>query len=310
MKGPPVLARAVERGLRPFKGERAAQLVPQARLSGPMPWVIAIMVALTAIAAAAGLALDNLADSARAELAGGATVQVLEANPAEREARVAEVVAVLDSSPLATSHRQVPQAELEQLLDPWLDLGDDTAATVPIPALIDVQLAPGNEANLAQLREQVIARVPQARVDAQASWLAPVFSALRSLQWMAVALVALLALTSAAAVWLAARNAFGANRETIEIVHLLGGTDGQIARVFQRSIAFDAVLGGAVGLALGVVAILALGSRFAALQSGMISGGGLVWSDWLLLALIPFVGVLIAIYTARVTVFAALKKML
>ena len=94
------------------------------------------------------------------------------------------------------------------------------------------------------------------------------------------------------------------------IVHLLGGTDGQIARVFQRSIAFDAVLGGAVGLALGVVAILALGSRFAALQSGMISGGGLVWSDWLLLALIPFVGVLIAIYTARVTVFAALKKML
>lgn len=310
MKGPPVLARAVERGLRPFKGERAAQLVPQARLSGPMPWVIAIMVALTAIAAAAGLALDNLADSARAELAGGATVQVLEANPAEREARVAEVVAVLDSSPLTASHRQVPQAELEQLLDPWLDLGDDTAATVPIPALIDVQLAPGNEANLAQLREQVTARVPQARVDAQASWLAPVFSALRSLQWMAVALVALLALTSAAAVWLAARNAFGANRETIEIVHLLGGTDGQIARVFQRSIAFDAVLGGAVGLALGVVAILALGSRFAALQSGMISGGGLVWSDWLLLALIPFVGVLIAIYTARVTVFAALKKML
>ena len=310
MKGPPVLARAVERGLRPLRGERAAQLVPQARLSGPMPWVIAIMVALTAIAASAGLALDNLADRARAELAGGATIQILDANPVRREAGVRQVVSLLEDAPAVETHRIVPQEELERLLEPWLDLGEDTAATVPVPALIDVRLAGSGEAALADLRQRITSLVPEARVDAQANWLAPVFSALASLQWMAIALVILLALTSAAAVWLAARNAFGANRDTIEIVHLLGGTDKQIAGVFQRSIGFDAVLGGAVGLALGLVAILVLGERFAALQSGMVAGGGLELFDWLLLALIPFVGVLIAIYTARVTVSAALRKML
>ena len=48
-----------------------------------------------------------------------------------------------------------------------------------------------------------------------------------------------------AAVWLAARNALGGNRDTIEIVHLLGGSDAQIARIFQRSILADAVIGGA-----------------------------------------------------------------
>ena len=37
-------------------GGRQAELVPQARLSGPIPWVIAIMVALMSIAAAGGLA--------------------------------------------------------------------------------------------------------------------------------------------------------------------------------------------------------------------------------------------------------------
>ena len=57
MKGPPALNRAIGRGLSTFGGERAARLVPQARLSGPMPWVIAIMVALTVVAAAGGLAL-------------------------------------------------------------------------------------------------------------------------------------------------------------------------------------------------------------------------------------------------------------
>ena len=79
MSARPGLNRALRRGFAPFGGERAARLVPHARLAGPMPWVIAIMVALTVIAAAGGLALQNMADNARAELAGGATVQVLEA---------------------------------------------------------------------------------------------------------------------------------------------------------------------------------------------------------------------------------------
>ena len=74
MKKPPVLAGAAERGLSPFRGRRAAHLLPQARLGGPMPWVIAIMVALTVLAAGGGLALANLADRARGELAGSATV--------------------------------------------------------------------------------------------------------------------------------------------------------------------------------------------------------------------------------------------
>lgn len=311
MRGPPVLARAVERGLKPFRGERASQLVPQARLSGPMPWVIAIMVALTAIAGAAGLALDNLADRARAELSGGATIQLMEANPSQREAAASAVMQLLGDDPAVEFARLVPEEELEELLDPWLELGEDTAATVPVPALIDVQLADGGgESGLSGLRARVQTVVPTARVDAQSSWLAPVFSALSSLQLMAVALVVLLAFTSAAAVWLASRNALGTNRDTIEIVHLLGGTDKQIARIFQRSIAFDAVLGGTVGLILGLVAILALGERFAALESGMVAGGSLGLVDWIMLAMIPFAGVVIAILTARITVLAALRRML
>ncbi len=136
------------------------------------------------------------------------------------------------------------------------------------------------------------------------------FSAIHSLQWLALGLVLLLAVTSAAAVWLAARSALGANRGTIEIVHLLGGTDRQIAWIFQRSVAIDAIMGGLVGLALGTAAILLLGQQFAALGSGMIAGGGLDWRDWLTIAAIPLAGVAIAMITARLTVLAALRRML
>jgi cell division transport system permease protein len=49
---------------------------------------------------------------------------------------------------------------------------------------------------------------------------------------------------------------------------------------------------------------------FAALGSGLAAGGGLGWSDWLLITLIPLVGVALAVITARLTVQAALRKIL
>ena len=292
-----------------FGGDRGG-LLQQARLAGPMPWVIAIMIALTVMAAAAGLALSNLADNARAEISGGLTVQVVEAAPAERERQAEVAVALLTNRDDIADVRRVPDEELAGLIEPWLgeDAGMEEEA-IPIPALIDVRFrGPVTERRLAELREALTASVPSARVDAQAGWLAPVFHAIASLQWLAVGLVVLLAATSAAAVWLAARSALGSNRETIEIVHLLGGTDGQIARLFQRSIAIDALIGGVVGLLLGIGAIFLLGQRFAALGSGMIAGGGLGMGDWIALGAIPLAGVAIAMLTARLTVLATLRK--
>lgn len=309
MKRPPVLARAVARSLVPFGGERAAALVPHARLAGPMPWVIAIMVALTVIAGAGGLALSNLADSARTELSGAATVQIVEPLASERDRQTRAAERTLAEAPDVVGLRVVPQSELDALLDPWL--GGAGSEAVPVPALIDVELrGPATAERLAALRQTLAPVAPAARVDAQSSWLGPVFTAIASLQWLAVALVVLLALTSAAAVWLAARSALGGNRGTIEIVHLLGGTDAQIARIFQRSVAFDAAAGGAVGLGLGLAAILVLGRQFAALGSGMVAGGGLASLDWLLIAAIPVIGVVIAMLTARLTVLSALRRML
>jgi cell division transport system permease protein len=277
-----------------------------------MPWVITIMIAITVIAAGAGLALRNLAENARGEIAGGLTVQIVEGAPAERERQAELAVALLGNREEVVAVRRVPEAELEALLEPWLGQQAQSAdAALPIPALIDVRLSgPVTRRNLEELRVSLTATAPAARVDAQARWLEPVFDAVASVQWLAMGLILLLAATTAAAVWLAGRSALGTNRETIEIVHLLGGTDGQIARIFQRSIAVDAALGGAAGLALGAAALVVLGRQFAGLGSGMVAGGAFGLMDWAALAAIPVVGVALATLTARLTLMAALRRML
>ncbi|MGZ3270843.1 MAG: cell division protein FtsX [Croceibacterium sp.] len=305
------LGTVIRRNQPRFGGERSG-LLQQARLAGPMPWVIAIMVALTVMAAAAGLSLSNLASNASAEISGGVTVQIVEAAPAERDRQTEVALALLRNRDDIAEARRVPDSELESLIEPWLGEAAGTAdESIPIPALIDARLrGPVTQRRLEALRAELIASAPSARIDAQAGWLSPVFHAIASLQWLAIGLVVLLAATSAAAVWLAARSALGSNRETIEIVHLLGGTDGQIARIFQRSIAIDALVGGVVGLLLGLIALFLLGRQFAALGSGMVAGGGLGVADWIAIGAIPLAGVMIAMMTARITVLAALRRML
>lgn len=292
---------------------RGAELIPQARMSGPMPWVIAIMVAMTAIALAAGLALGNAVSAAKAEIEGGVTVQIIEPRPDVRRREAARAVEVLKAMPGIAGLRLVPQAELDALIEPWLGTGiaGATGAAIPVPALIDVRLKGAAGPQQLAAMERVLRPVaPSARIDAQSNWLRPVFDAMVSLQLLAIALVALLALALTAAVLLAARSALGANRDVIEIVHLLGGTDAQVARVFQRSIGYDAAGGGAAGLALALAVILGLARRFEGLGAGLVNNGALTWRDWLLLALVPLLSTLLAMLTARLTVLQALRKML
>jgi cell division transport system permease protein len=298
------------RGLGALAGGDDA-LLPQSRLSGPMPWVIAIMVALTVIAAAAGLSLRKTAIAAAAELSGGVTVQVVEADPEARARQAKATVRQLQSIAGVTDVRLVPQKEVDALIEPWLGRNQGEGEAIPVPALVDARVTGEvTPQKLAELREALRTVAPSARVDAQSSWLKPVFSAISSLQWLAIALVLLLAAAMTAAVLLAARTALGSNRSTIEIIHLLGGTDGQVAQIFQRTMAIDAVGGGLLGLMLGSVAVLFLGKRFASLGAGLVNSGTLGWAEWLLLALIPLAAAILATLTARITVLRALRRML
>ncbi len=295
--------------LRP-RGRAAARLLPPTRLTGPIPWVIAILIALVVIAAAGGLGLRNLAAAANAGLSSAVSVQVIEPNPDLRAARGQAAVRALTALPGVTAVRLVPEAELFAMLEPWLGEGA-SSGEVPIPALIDVELdREAAPADIARIEAALAGAVPGARVDAQGEILRPVSEALAALQWLALGLVLLVALATAAAVWLAARNAFAAAGETVEIMHLLGASQRQITAVFLRDVLREAAAGALLGAGLGVAAVWLLGQQFARLGSGMVSGGGLSLADWLVIAAVPLAGVLLALVTARITIALALRDML
>jgi cell division transport system permease protein len=286
------------------------KLIPDGRFSGTMSWVMAIMLFLTLLAAAAAIALGNAASQGSASLASEATVQIIDPDPVGRAAQQRAAVALLRQAQGVTSVNAVSDAESRALLKPWL--GDAAAdADIPVPALIDVAFAvPPSKADLARVQQSLTRISPGARIDSHASWMEPFVALMQTMLLLALGVLLLLMLATAATVVLSVRGALNTHRATIEIMHMMGSTDMQAARLFQRRVALDALFGGLVGLLGAILILWLLGSRFAALEPGLLADAGMPLYGWLLLVLIPVAMAGLAMLTARWTVLSALKKSL
>lgn len=290
-------------------GAADRRLLPEGRLAGPMPWVIAIMMFLTVLAAAAGLGLGSAAANLNDAVGDRITVQIMDANPDMREADAGRAVDILRHIPGVRTVRRLTSAEINRLLEPWLGAGGEDS-DLPIPAMIDADLGPGGGARVGEVRVALSQAVPAARLDRNGDWLGPLGRLISSLKWLAAALVLMMIAATSATVVLAARAALDTHRGTIEVLHLMGATDVQVARLFQRRIALDALFGGGIGLAAAALVLLLIGSRVAALGSDLIGSANLQPGAWLLLVALPILGVLLAMLVARWTILRALGRML
>ena len=286
------------------------RLLPEGRLSGPMPWVIAIMMFLMVLSAAGGLGLAQAARALGGALSNRLTVQIVEADPARRERQADAALAALPRLPGVRAAARVDAREMKRLLEPWLGaevLGGD----LPVPVMIDVDLDSASSRDVAAgIAVALRPLAPAAQVDDHGRSLAPLARLIGALKWLAALLVLLMGAATAAAVALAARAALNTHRATIDVMHLLGATDLQIARLFQRRIALDALAGGLVGLGGALLVLLLLGSRVAAVGSELVGSMTLPPVAWVVLLLFPLAGMALAMAAARWTVLAALRRIL
>ncbi|MBY9065026.1 permease [Sphingomonas yunnanensis] len=285
-----------------------ARVLDPARAGRAMVGVLAIMLFLTLLAAAAGIAAGRGAAALGARLSARATVQLTDADPAARAAAAARALAALRSSPAVARARAVPRAELANLVAPWLGSAADDP-DLPMPALIDLELAPGEDA-LASARA-VLARVaPEAVIDSHGAAVAPLARLLRLASLLAAAVAVLMVAASAAVVVLAARAGLEAHRTTIAVMHGLGATDTQVAGLFQRRVARDAATAALVATAAAALTAGLLVGPFAIEIGASGDNVALGARGWGVLAALPLVFVGFAALVARHTVAHALARTL
>ena len=277
------------------------RLLAEGRMRGPTPYVIAIMTFAMVVVAAAGLALSNAAAIVSRGVESRFAIQI------DDSAALPKVMAAVRDTPRVRKAEPVPEAEMRRTLERWLGpggLGDE----LPVPALVHVDLEPG--AASAALARRVQQSAPRVRFVSHGQVVRPLLKSLRVLQWLALALVALMAVAAAAVVVLAARGAFDTHRSTIDIMHGLGATDQQVTNLFQRKIAVDALFGALGGGLAAAVALLVLGGGASALAGELAGGPPLTGVDIFILGLLPVAAVLLAALVARTAVMSALRQSL
>ncbi len=276
---------------------------------GPMPWVLAILMFITVLAAATGIGMGTTAFGLSGDLSHRLTVQIVEANPDIRHAQTQAVRAMLIRIPGVATADIVDDAALDRLVSPWLGK-DGAEAGLPYPSLIDVKLSDDQSVDINALRADLQSVAPSVHVDPDMHWLGPFARLLTLMTYLAAAIVLLMMVAIAAAVMLSARAALNTHRATIDILHLIGASDSQISRVFQKRIAAEALIAGVIGLVGATVVLLGIEALVSTMSSEFLTGALLQWWAWIALAALPLLAAGIANISAQSTVMRALRSMM
>jgi cell division transport system permease protein len=283
------------------------RLLDERHRTRAMLWTMAIMLFLTTLAAATGLMLARAGQSLDRQLAGRLTVQLIEGDAAARDRAAADLVRRLRGVPQVSGATLVEREAMAELLQPWLgDAGLDP--DLPLPAMIDVDVAGGGASAMAAVEQAVRRLAPGAQVERHARWLAPVRSMFRLLGWLALGIVLLMVLATALVVVLTVRSGLDTHRLTIDVLHLLGAMDQQVARLFEARIALDTLIGGLIGSGAAALVLIVVQWQAAMMDSAMIEGGLLGPRDALALIALPFAFGLAALVAARIAVTRALEQ--
>jgi cell division transport system permease protein len=228
-----------------------------------LPVLVAAMAFLAALALAGSAGAAALVRHWQEGAAAALTVQVPSPSaPLPRvadgpeETRLDRALSTLRATPGVLLARPLSDAELADLLRPWLGSSGDNLS-LPLPAVVQVRLS-GAGPDLATLQAKLEAAAPGTLVESHGAWVQRLAVLARSLQacaWLALAVVAAVA---AAVIMVATRAGLSARRDSIEIVHGLGATDGYIAGRFAARATALAALGALCGAIAAVPVLLAL----------------------------------------------------
>lgn len=277
-----------------------------------LPWIIALMVYLAALALSGAITLDHALARWDRGLAGTLTVELPPAAGAHDDA-IAGVLNTLHATPGVIAAEPLSRAAVAKLVAPWLG-PSLPPGVLALPRLVDVRIDIAHGVDLKRLSAALTKAAPGAVLDDHRLWLAPLAALVRSVEATAIAIVALVGAAAVMTVIFTTRTGLSLHRDVIELLHLMGARDSYIAAQFQHQALRLGLIGGLIGLALAALTLLGLMHASAAaamlgqtappLPSFTLSAG-----DWVALPLLPVAAAVLAMMTARLTVLGALARL-
>jgi cell division transport system permease protein len=276
-----------------------------------LPWLIALMVYLAALALVCAMAMAKMVDRWDSGLSGRITVQVPPPEtsaPGAQEAAIVKVVELLLDTEGVHSAEVLEADEIAALLEPWLGAGA-AYGELPLPTLISVGVDPAATPDYRDLAKRLARVAPGALLDDHQSWLGQLLDLARTIELVAALIVFLVGASAVAMVVFATRMGLAIHGRVIELLHLIGALDAYVAREFEIHALKLALRGGAFGLLLAIATVALVARLFERLESVLLPELTLSPIEWAALVALPLAISVVAMLTARFTVLGNLGRM-
>jgi len=275
-----------------------------------LPWLIAFMVFLAVLAIGGILVLNATAARWDQGVGGTLTVQIAATeDPAKDQNNLQEVLNVIAAASGIERYVIIEEEHMMTLLEPWLG-SSANVNDLPLPKLIDVGLADEAQFDLKDFTRTMQARVPDATVDDHRIWLQRLVNLIRTVEFIAMAILVFIALATMGTVIFTTRTGLSVHKEAIEVLHLIGAQDSYIAGQFAGRAMILGLKGGLIGMALGLPALYLVGTLAESLEEAALPDLSFGPIEWAVFALIPLCVAGLAMTTARSTVLRSLARML
>lgn len=292
---------------------KQGRILPRDTGAAPLDVVIGIMAFLAALALGASLIADRAAETWRSGLSGRLTVQILPVTEGNVENAFAKetqaALAVLRDTRGIAYAAPVSQADTEKIVQPWLGAGA-LVADLPLPRLIDATIDPGTAIDIPKLSQRLKQAAPDSLLDDHSHWIARLKSLAEVVMLSAYAILALIAIATAAAVTFATRAGLEAHHDIVELLHQMGARSGFVARAFEWHYLVSALAAAAVGAGLAAILFAtASGLEMAGVEAvPFLPPLALRMNELGWFLTVPAVSAAIAWVTARLSILAALRR--
>jgi cell division transport system permease protein len=206
--------------------------------------VVAIMTFLAAMTAGTVELIATASSGWRSDISREVTVQVRPRTGRDIERDILQAAALARATVGVTSVRIHDKKESERLLEPWLGTGLDISE-LPVPRLIELRVS--GRPDLQTLRKQLQELTPSASLDDHRLWVQRLGAMANAMVGVGVVIMLLVLVATALAIAFATRGAMAGNRDIVEVLNLVGASDGFIAGEFQKHFLRLGLRGGAIG---------------------------------------------------------------
>ncbi len=262
------------------------------------------------------MAVNSMASSWEKDIMGALTVQII---PIEDENKHIDVEKTLEQQNKVLqfmenvtgvkSVRVLGPDDIEKLMTPWLGNKVDISE-LPIPALLDIGLKDDGSINYDEVTRGLKQITPNASIDNHRLWLNRLLKFASSLKHIALLVLLMVAGICALSIYYSTRTSLWINRESLEILHVVGALDKYIAKQYALNYAKIGFFAGVIGLFVAIPCIILIGKYGISTGSGLINGAELSLFAWVLIMITPLLSSAYSMITSYITVKKSLEKMI